>query len=337
MRLRLARFLLYDPYMDRRSFIALIGGAASWPLTARAQQKTVPVIGYLHFASSESFAYQVDAFRQGLAENGYVDGKTVVIETRWAEGHLERLPALAADLVAAKVDVIAALGPPAAKAAKNATSTIPIVFQVGVDPVAEGLVAGLARPGGNLTGLSILPGALSPKRLELLCDLVPSAKVIALLVNPNESTVWIADLKTAARAKSVELPIVNASNEAEIDTALAALAGQHIDALVEGDAVLFMARREQLVSLERRYRIPAIGRFREFAVAGGLISYGPDLIDGNRQLGVYAARILKGVKPGDLPVQQPTKFQLVINLKTAKALGLTVPQLMLAQADEVIE
>jgi putative ABC transport system substrate-binding protein len=323
--------------MDRRSFIALIGGAASWPPTARAQQKTVPVIGYLHFASSEAFAYQVDAFRQGLAENGYVDGKTVVIETRWAEGHLERLPALAADLVAAKVDVIAALGPPAAKAAKNATSTIPIVFQVGVDPVAEGLVASLARPGGNLTGLSMLAAALPPKRLEMLRELVPSAKVIALLVNPNESTEWIADVKTAARVKNVELSIVNASNEAEIDTAFAALAGRHIDALVEGDAVLFMARREQLVALERRYRIPAIGRFREFAVAGGLISYGPDLIDGNRQLGVYAAKILSGARPADLPVQQPTKFQLVINLKTAKALGLTIPQLLLVPADEIIE
>jgi putative ABC transport system substrate-binding protein len=324
--------------MGRRELVMLLGGAAvAWPLAARAQQKAMPVIGYLHFAPSGPFAYQLDAFRKGLAENGYVDGKNVVVETRWAEGHLERLPALAADLVAAKVEVIVALGPPAAKAAKNATSTIPIVFQVGVDPVAEGLVASLARPGGNLTGLSLLAAALPPKQLELLCELVPSAKIIALLVNPYESSKWIADVQTAARAKSVELLIVNASNEAEIDTAFAALAGLHADALVEGDAVLFMARREQLVALERRYRVPASGRFREFAVAGGLISYGPDLIDGNRQLGVYTAKILSGARPADLPVQQPTKFQLVINAKTAKALGLTVPQSLFARADEVIE
>jgi putative tryptophan/tyrosine transport system substrate-binding protein len=323
--------------MDRRSFVALIGGAASWPLTARAQQKAMPVIGYLHFASSGEFDDQVDAFRQGLAENGYVDGKNVVVKTRWAEGHLERLPALAADLVAAKVDVIAALGPPAAKAAKNATSTIPIVFQVGVDPVAEGLVVSLAHPGGNLTGVSQLAAALPPKRLELICELVPSAKIIALLVNPNESTEWIADVQAAARAKRVELPIVNASNQAEIESAFAALAGQHIDALVEGDAVLFMARRDQLVAPERSYRVQAIWRFREFVVDGGLISYGPDVVDGNRQLGVYAAKILSGVRPADLPVQQPTKFELVINLKTAKALGVTVPQSVFALADEVIE
>jgi putative tryptophan/tyrosine transport system substrate-binding protein len=323
--------------MRRRRFISLVGGAASWPLVVRAQQKALPVVGFLHFASSEAFAYQIDALRQGLAENGYVDGKNVVVETRWAEGHLERLPALAADLVAAKVDVIVAGGPPAAKAAKNATSTIPIVFSVGIDPVAEGLVASLARPGGNLTGVSMLAGALPPKRLELLCELVPSANVIALMVNPNESSEWIADVQIAARAKRVELPIVDASNQAEIDTAFAALGGRHIDALVEGDAVLFMARREQLVALERRYRIPAIGRFREFAVDGGLISYGPDLIDVNRQLGVYTAKILSGARPVDLPVQQPTKFQLVINLKTAKALGLTVPQSLFARADEVIE
>jgi putative ABC transport system substrate-binding protein len=282
-------------------------------------------------------AYQLDAFRQGLAQNGFVDGKNVVIETRWAEDHLERLPALAADLVAAKVDVIAALGPPAAKAAKSATSTIPILFMVGVDPVAEGLVTSLAHPGGNLTGVSQLAGALPPKRLELLCELVPNARVIALLVNPNESSDWVPDVQTAARTKGVELPILKASDEGEIDAAFAALNGLHADALIEGDAVLFMAWHDQLVALERRYRIPAIGRFREFAAAGGLISYGPDLVDGNRQLGIYAAKILNGAKPADLPVQQPTKFQLVINVKTAKELGLTVPQPLFARADEVIE
>ena len=326
--------------MRRREIILVLLGAAmiaSPRAAVRAQQKAMPVVALLHFASPGPFAYQVDALRQGLAENGYVDGKNVVVETRWAEGHLERLPALAADLVAAKVDVIVAGGGPPAKAAKNATSTIPIVFSMGIDPVAESFVASLAHPGGNLTGLSILAGALPPKRLELLCELVPGAKVIALLVNPNESGEWVPDVQTAARAKRVELPILKASNEGEIDTAFAALAGLHADALIEGDAVLFMARRDQLVALERRYRVPAIGRFREFADDGGLISYGPDLTDINRQLGVYAAKILSGARPADLPVQQPTKFQLVINLKTAKELGLTVPQLLFALADEVIE
>ena len=257
----------------------------------------------------DGFAYQIDALRQGLAKNGYVDGKNVAIETRWAEGHLERPPALAADLVAAKVDVIVAAGPPPAKAAKNATLTIPIVFSVGVDPVAEGLVASLAHPGSNLTGVSLLASVLPPKRLEMLCELVRSAKVIALLVNPNESGEWVADVQIAARAKGVELPILKAGNEGEIDAAFAALAGLQADALIEGNAVLFMAQREQLVALERHYRIPAIGRFREFADAGGLISYGPDLVDTNRQLGIYAAKILNGAKP----------------------------QLLFARADEVIE
>ena len=325
--------------MRRREILVLLGGLTiACPRAAvRAQQKAMPVIGFLHFASPRPFAYQVDALRRGLAENGYVDGKNVVVETRWAEGHLERLPGLAADLVAAKVDVIVAGGPPPAKAAKSATLTIPIVFSVGIDPVAEGLVASLAHPGGNLTGVSLLAGFLPPKRLELLCELVPSAKVIPLLVNPNESSEWVPDVQTAARAKGIELPILKAGNEGEIDAAFAALNGLHADALIEGDAVLFMARRDQLVALERRYRIPAIGRFREFADAGGLISYGPDLVDTNRQLGVYAAKILKGEKPADLPVMQPTKFPLVINLKTAKELGLTVPQSLFARADEVIE
>ena len=325
--------------MRRREILVLLCGATiACPRAAvRAQRKAMPVIGFLHFGSPDRFAYQIDALRQGLAENGYVDGKNVAIETRWAEGHLERLPGLAADLVAAKVDVFVAGGPPPAKAAKNATSTIPIVFSGGVDPVAEGLVASLAHPGGNLTGFSLLATVLQPKRLQLLCELVPSARVIALLVNPNERGEWVADVQTAARTKGVELPILKAGNEGEIDAAFAALAGLHADALLEGDAVLFMAQREQLVALERRYRIPAIGRFREFAAAGGLISYGPDLVDTNRQLGIYAAKILAGAKPADLPVQQPTKFQLVINLMTAKELGLTVPPSMIDLADEVIE
>jgi putative ABC transport system substrate-binding protein len=325
--------------MRRREILVLLGGATiACPRAAvRAQRKAMPVVAVLHFGSPGPFAYQIDAIRKGLAENGYVDGKNVVVETRWAEGHLDRLPALAADLVAAKVDVIVAGGGPPAKAAKNATATIPIVFSMGIDPVAEGFVTSLAHPGGNLTGLSILAAALPPKRLELLCELVPGARVIALLVNPNESVEWVPDVRTAARAKGVELPILNASNAGEIDAAFTALNGLHADALLEGDAVLFMARHDQLVALERRYRIPAIGRFREFADAGGLISYGPDLVDINRQLGVYAAKILSGARPAELPVQQPTKFQLVINLKAAEALGLTVPQLLRARADEVIE
>ena len=301
--------------MRRREILVLLGGATiDCPRAAvRAQQKAMPVIGFLHFASPDRFAYQIDALRRGLADNGYVDGKNVVVEIRWAEGHLERLPALAADLVAAKVDLIVAGGPPPAKAAKNATSTIPIVFSVGIDPVAEGLVASLAHPGGNLTGFSILAGALPPKRLEMLCELVPGAKVIALLVNPNENSEWVADLQLAARAKGVELPILKASNEGEIDAAFAALAGLHADALIEGDAVLFMARREQLVALASRHAVPTVYTHRPYVAAGGLISYGIDDAAVLHQVGIYAGKILSGAKPADLPVQQPTRFELVVN------------------------
>src|SRR5215470_7416402 len=297
----------------------------------------MPVIGLLHFASPGPFGYQIDAFRQGLAEAGYVERQNVAIEYRWAEGVIDRLPALAADLVGRRVDVIAALGTPAAHAAKNATSTIPIVFAVGADPVAEGLIADFAQPSGNLTGISILAVDLTPKRLELLSEMVPQARVIALLVNPNNPNPWIGDVQKAARVKGVQLQILKAGTISEIDAAFATLVQLHAKALVIGDDVFFSTRRDQLVALASRYAIPAIERWREFAASGGLISYGPSLTAANRQVGIYAGKILKGAKPADLPVQQPTKFDLVINLKTAKALGLTIPASVLARADEVIQ
>jgi putative tryptophan/tyrosine transport system substrate-binding protein len=279
------------------------------------------------------------AFRQGLSEIGYIEGQNLAIEYRWAEGDYDRLPALAADLVGRGVDVIAAMAPPAALAAKRATSSTPIVFQVGTDPVATGLVASLARPGGNLTGVSILLTDLVPKRLELLSEMVPQARVIALLVNPNgpEAEPVIRAAQEAARAKGVQLPILKAGTEAEIGAAFTSLVEQPADALLVGNDPLFDRQREQLVALAAHHAIPAISFFSNFVAAGGLVSYGPSLTDTYRQVGVYAGKILKGAKPADLPVQQPTKFELVINLKTAKALGLTVPQSLLVRADEVIE
>jgi putative ABC transport system substrate-binding protein len=250
---------------------------------------------------------------------------------------IDRLPALAVGLVGRRVDVIAALGPPAARAAKNATSTIPIVFAVGTDPVADGLVGNLARPGGNLTGISILSNDLTPKRLQLLSELVPKARVIALLVNPKEANPWIGAVQEAARVKGVQLQILKASTEREIDAAFATLVPLHADALVIGDGVFFTSRREQLVALASRYAVPAIERWREFAASGGLISYGPSLTAANRQVGIYAGKILKGAKAADLPVVQPTTYELVINLKTAKALGLTIPQSLLVRANEIIQ
>jgi len=299
----------------------------------------MPVIGFLNGASPEASAAVVAAFRQGLSEAGYVEGQNLAIEYRWAEGRYDRLPALAADLVGRKVDLIATSGgTPPARAAQNATSTIPIVF-VGGDPIADRLVASLARPGGNLTCMIFMTAEMVPKRLELLSELVPQAGVIALLVNPENPIPEpiMRDVQEAARAKGVQLHILKAATESEIDASFASLAQLHGSALVLGPDPFLNSRREQLVTLAARHAVPVIYDFRQNAAAGGLISYGPSLTGTWCQAGSYAARILNGTKPADLPVQQPTTFELVVNLNTAKALGLTVPPSILARADEVIE
>ena len=322
--------------MNRRKLMLLLSGAVgALSRTLRAQQKAMPVIGFLGSASP---SHILAAFHQGLGETGYVEGQNLAFEYRWAEGRYDRLPALAADLVVRKVELIAADGIPAALAAKTATSTIPIVFAVG-DPVDLGLVASLARPGGNLTGVSTMAPELSPKRLELLSDLVPQVGVIALLVNPNNSNTerTTRDMQEAARARGVQLHILIAGTESEIDAAFATLAQLHAGGLVVGGDPFFANRREQLVTLAATHGVPAIYQSREFVEAGGLISYGLNFIAAFRLVGVYAGKILKGAKPADLPVQQPTTFELVVNLKTAKDLGLTIPPSILARADEVME
>jgi putative tryptophan/tyrosine transport system substrate-binding protein len=323
--------------------MTVLGGAVVIaPFAARAQHKPIPVVGWLHAGSLIPGAPTpaLDAFRLGLGETGYVDGQNISIEYRWAEGHYDRLPALAADLVSRKVDVIvSATGTQTAMAAKNATSTIPIVF-VGVgDPVGMGFVASFSRPGGNITGFSNLMGGMAPKVLELLSELVPRASTIAVLINPNNpgNRAPSAVVSELARTKGVRLTVLRAGTESEIDAAFAALPELHADALLIVSDFVFNTRLQQIVGLTSRYAIPAIFPNRDFAVAGGLISYGPNYDADYRPLGVYVGRILKGEKPADLPVQQPTIFELVINLKTAKALGVTVPQSILAFADEVIE
>jgi len=320
--------------------MVLLGGALSWPLVARAQQKAMPVIGWLSGASPGQIEAYLAAFRQGLAETGFVEGQNVSIEYRWAENHYDRLPGLAAQLVGREVDVIATNGgEPSAFAAKNATSTIPIVSVVGQDPVATGLVASFARPSGNLTGFTILNEELIAKRLELLCDLLPRAKVIALLVNPSfpQTGPTIRDMREAARVKGVLLLIRKASSESEIGAAFASLAELRADGLVVQGNPFFEGDREQLVTLALRQAVPAIYSRRLYTEAGGLISYGSSLTAIHRGIGICVGKILNGAKPADLPVQQPTKFELVVNLKTANALGLTVPPAILARADEVIE
>ena len=327
--------------MDRRVFIGRVaGGVLAAPLATRAQTPAMPVIGFLSSVSPAQWSPFVAAFRQGLNEAGYVEGKNVAIEFRWAEGQFDRLPALAADLVSRHVTIIVATGGSrSGLAAKAATSTIPIVFGTGGDPVEQGLVPSLGRPGGNATGVSIFTSDLMTKRLELLHELVPTAIEIALVVNPNSPTTESDERKAQQQVRSYgqRIRVLRASTEQEIDAAFATFAQLRPGGLIIAPNPVLNARREQFVALAARYSVPAIYEGRESAAAGGLMSYGPSLADAYRQVGIYTGRILKGAKPADLPVLQPTKFELVINLKTAKALGLTIPQSLLLRADEVIQ
>jgi putative ABC transport system substrate-binding protein len=327
--------------IGRREFITLLGGsAAAWPLAARAQQPAMPVVGFLSGRSLDDSKQMIAALGRSLNEQGFIERQNVAIEYRWADGHYDRLPELAADLVRRNVAVILAVGSvPSPLAAKAATSTIPIVFIVGGDPVRFGLVASLNRPGGNVTGVSVLSGPLTAKRLELLRELVHQAGVVACLVNPNnpEADSQLTDIRAAARTFGQEILILNASTDDELHTAFAMLVRQRAAGLLVGNDAFFVLRREQLVALAAHHAIPAVYFLREFAAAGGLMSYGDSLTDAYRQVGLYLGRILKGTKPTDLPVQQSTKVELIINLKTANALGLDVPPTLLARADEVIE
>jgi putative ABC transport system substrate-binding protein len=318
-----------------------MGGAVlAWPLAALAQRPAMPFIGFLNSGSPNEYAHLVEAFRQGLKAGGYVDGKDVAIEYRWAEGRYERLPGLARDLVDRKVAVITATGTLApALAAKSATSIIPIVFTGGGDPVKLGLVATLSRPGGNVTGVTNIAGSLNAKRLQILRDLVPAASGIVYLMNPNtpDAKSYVKDIQTAGDATGTRIHVLNASTANEIDTAFTAIRQTRANALLVANDAFFTNRRDQIVSLAARHAIPASYPFREFPLAGGLMSYGPNIADGYRQAGVYTARILKGAKPGDLPVVQLNKFELVVNLKTARKLGLAVPRDFLQRVDEAIE
>jgi putative tryptophan/tyrosine transport system substrate-binding protein len=326
--------------MKRREFITLLGGAAAWPLAARAQQPAMPVIGYLGAQSPAAFASRVTAFRQGLGETGYAEGRNVAIEFRWAEGQHDRLPSLAADLVARKVAVIVAPGgPPAAIAAKSVTTTTPIVFEMGADPIAVGLVASLNRPGGNLTGVSSLNVELTPKRLEILHETIPAGAVVAVLLNPTSPTAdsQLTNLQVAARALGLQLHVLHASTQRDFDPVFATLLQLRASGLVVASDTFFGTHSEQLAALTARHAVPAIHQSRDFTLAGGLMSYGGSFVESHRQAGVYTGRIIKGDKPADLPVQQVTKVELLINLKAAKTLGLTFPLALLGRADQVIE
>jgi ABC-type uncharacterized transport system substrate-binding protein len=325
--------------MNRREFITLLGGTAAWPLAAQAQQSAMPVIGFLNQEASELTGNNVTGFRKGLSESGFVENQNVTIEYRWAEARYERLPQLAAELVERKVAVIASAFFPATLAAKAATSTIPIVFMSGVDPVAAGLVASLSRPGGNLTGLSNYNTRLIAKRFELLHQAVPRADAIAVLVNPKTPVAQTieAEARTAAQALGLHMDLLAASTEDEIDTAFRAAVQRGVGALLVGGDGYFNSRRTQFIALSVRHRLPASFDRKEIAMAGGLMSYGMNNFDMYRQVGIYTGQILKGAKPADLPVQQPTKVELVVNLKTAKSLGLELPTSVLLSADEVIE
>jgi ABC-type uncharacterized transport system substrate-binding protein len=326
--------------MRRRAFITLLGGAAAWPLAVRAQQPLMPVIGLLGTASAAEWTDLVAAFRQGLGQTGFFEGQNLRAEYLWADGQFDRLPALAAELVQHQVAVIVTTGSAnSTRAAKVATATIPIVFVIGTDPVKLGLVASFNRPGGNMTGVSWLAAALGAKQLELVTDLLPNATMIAMLVNPD-NTVSESELKEVqevSRARGREIFGLRASSEREIDAAFATLIRQRVGALLVSSDSLFFARRDQLVTLAARHAVPAIYPVREYAAAGGLMSYGTRLSDAYRQVGVYTGRILKGEKPGDLPIVQASKVELVVNLKTAKSLGITLPLTLLGRTDEVIE
>ena len=325
--------------MKRREFITLLGGGAAWPLAARAQQVTMPVIGFLNSGAPAEWAPLVVTFKDGLNELGFVEGRNVAVEYRWAQGENERLPGLAADLVRRQVAIIAAFGPPAALAAKAATATIPSVFSVGTDPIDLGLVTNFRRPTGNVTGLNVFAEVLTPKRQELLRELVPTAPLVAMLVNPTaaQTRPELLDVQFAADKIGQQVRIFNVNSDREIDAAFATIVDQRIGGLLVQTDQFFNLRRDQLVLLTTRHAIPTVFGWREFVKAGGLMSYGTSLRAAYRQLAIYTGRILKGEKPADLPVQQATAFETVVNLKAAKALGVTIPTGILLRADEVIE
>ncbi len=327
--------------MRRREFITIVVGVAlAWPLLARAQQSAMPVVGFINAASAESYKRQLAAFLRGLREMGFVDGRNVAIEYRWADGRNDRLPALAADLVQRQVTVIAATSTPAVRAAKEATKTIPIVFELGDNPVRLGFVASFNQPGANVTGITQMNVEIAPKRLQLLHELIPAAHVIALLVNPADPAVaetTTREMLEAARTLGLELHVMNVSTESEVDAAFAKVVQIRAGGLVIGAGPFFVGHTEQLAALAVRHAVPTIYEFRQFTAAGGLMSYGTEITEAYHLTGIYTGRVLKGEKPADLPVQQATKVELMINLKTAKALGITVPNTLIGRADEVFE